>query len=265
MLPPDSAELHFLGKQERQKFWLVIVRPYNAYVDESGADSGSPVISVAGWLGTYQTWIAFDRDWRDMLKRFGEDFHYSDFWARRSYGADWLNAERLDFVKELAAITRQYAIYGICFAVRKDDYDACIPPQIRSALKNDPYYFCVGHFASMVVRWYDQMPVAQPAKPLHFLFDRKPGSEGFATSVFYQVRSAFDRNEVIGDIAFGSRREYPGLQAADLLGGELRRYLQGKQSEVLPIFQRLVFSAPRREDLIAKANELLSQIGIARV
>lgn len=242
----------------------MIVRPYSGYFDESGSDANSSVISAAGWLGTYQTWIVFDRDWKAFIKRKtrgeSQEFHYTDFWARRTYGADWSDIERLDFVKSLAQLTRQYAIYGIGFALNKADYNAALPLDVRRVLKNDPYYFCVGHIASMVLSWYERIPVAPPAKPIHFLFHRKKGSEGRAAEVFYQVKEWFDRNNLIGQMAFGESAEWPGLQAADLLGGELRRQIQGKISEVLPIFERLVFAAPKREQLSARANELLAQL-----
>lgn len=259
------ANLYVLNDAQRTNCLLMVFQAYNGYVDESGTHDDASIIAVGGWIATYETWSAFEGEWRQKLAPHGGDFHSTDFWARQSYGADWPDSKRLEFVKELALIICKYSIWGTGIAFPRQHYSSIVPEDMRRALKNDPYYFALGHCMSGTLGMYYRIPIGlRPPAPLRFMFDRKPKREGFAAEVYYQVRDWFDGKGVLGDMAFGARKEEPALQAADLLVGELRRLREGKPSEVFDLIAkkggRLAYALPTEDELKQRVEMQLDQI-----
>ena len=258
------ADLCLLDESERRECWLMVFQAYNGYMDESGTDDTKPIIAVAGWLSTFETWVEFEKEWKRYVAPFGGDFHSTDFWARHSYGADWPNDKRLSFVKGLAEIICKYSLIGVGFGFPKEDYNVALSEEIRRVFR-DPYYYCVGACASFLISYYEQIPLSsRPPKPLRFMFDRKNGSEWYAAKVFYQAKTWFDRDEILGDMGFGKREDEPALQAADLLVGEMRRFYEGESSEVLDLLRSkchaLVVVIPKMDKLKEAADELIQRM-----
>src|ERR1044071_6141048 len=68
---------------------------FAAYFDESGTH-GSPILTLAGYIGTIEQWAEFSREWDELLRHEGlTHFHMSKFEARRGEFEGWDNERRL--------------------------------------------------------------------------------------------------------------------------------------------------------------------------
>ena len=79
---------------------------HNCYFDESEKDD---FIAVAGFIATFESWIALESKWRKTLPAVAKgDFHYTDFWhSEKNYASKWSHSKRLEHIKELATIARK--------------------------------------------------------------------------------------------------------------------------------------------------------------
>lgn len=213
----------------------MIAQIYNGYLDETGTDSSKDVVAVAGWLGTYQAWVEFERRWREALPReAGGDFHYTDFWARKTYGADWSDQKRIAFVRTLAEIVSDHARIGLGIVVSKRVLEKVVHDEFGERLI-DPVHFCLAQCLVQLLSWYEEVQLPRPPVPLRFMFDGTRGRRGALTDAYDHVREALpNRDQILfGDLASGSRKVEPALQAADLLVGELRRQGEGHPSAII--------------------------------
>lgn len=89
---------------------------------------------------------------------------------------------------------------------------------------------------------------------------------GYVVDAFERVKKWFDRADLFGGVwPYGNRQNEPMLQATDLLVGELRRYIEGHKSEVMPVFRAknsLLVTAPRETALRKRAKQLLREFGL---
>jgi hypothetical protein len=230
------AELFRTDEGARRERLVMIYRVYNGYFDESGTHDQSEVVAVVGYLATYEGWSHWEIEWNEVMTHYGvTDFHMTDFVARRGEFSDeiWTDERRTAFMKRITTICRERTMMGLGCAVKRADYERCLTQTIQDDLRH-PYYFCLYACFNMLLHWSSEHIDA--IKPVQFLFDRKPGRfrigshmigwEAFATELFYRLKAGLDEEgAVVGDMAFGSRHDYPQLRAADLLVFEASRIL----------------------------------------
>lgn len=236
-------------------------RPHSGYFDETLKDD---VIGVAGWIGSYEGWNRLEHEWRAALpKEANGDFHYKDFWARSkySYGQNWTNERRLEHVKTLATIAHKCTSFAVGFVFNATSYNELIPSTHRKVLKS-PLHFCLAQCIAMLLG-------ARPAKnllpptPWDIMFDEKREERDSIGQIYYRTRSQFDHEEMLGNIAFGKRKNMAALQAADLLIGELRRRHAGAKSDVLNILKEkhpILVAFPTDKDFRIYVKDVLKRI-----
>ncbi len=266
------AALLLLKRDELSRRRVMVFRAGNGFFDETGTDAKSPIVAVAGWLGSFESLIETEGKWKDALPAEAKgDFHYTDFWARKTYGADWSDPDRLGFVRKLAGIACNGTSMGVGTAVVKDEYwrvikevNHALPADddMLRALREDPFYYCLAQCFALLLHW--KLP-ADIKKPLAFVYGESP-RPGYVLNAFERVKRWFDRDDLFGGVwPYGKRKEEPILQATDLLVGELRRNIEGHPSEVIPILRAkdsLLFTAPREKALRERAEKLLIDFGL---
>jgi hypothetical protein len=73
-----------------------------AYLDDSGTDDGSPVITMAGYVGLEDAWTAFETDAAAIFANYAvEVLHGKDFHDARGAFKGWSSGKKNDFVTEL--------------------------------------------------------------------------------------------------------------------------------------------------------------------
>lgn len=237
-----------------------IFLPANGFLDET--EKGD-VVGVGGWIGNYASWNYFERRWFELLPSEAKgDFHYTDYWHDPKYwSAKWSHSKRVEFMQQLAELIVEHTSLGLGILVSKAEYEETIPEEDKHEVK-EAVYFCLAHCLRLLIEHFDTMP-GQPPKPLSFMHDRKTGKHEWIGGWYTFVRNRFQHKNILGDLSFGTRAEEPGLQAADLLMGELRRYREGHESKIIDIFRQknnVLVGRPTKDELrelVRKAYEMM--------
>jgi len=213
-----------------------------AYMDDSGTHSGSPICVLAGYFGGERQWVNFDKEWSRVLRNVGvEEFHAKRFWGKDREGRrldeyEGWSDEKVDmFLGDLLRTITSYRIYPIGSAVVMREWLTLHELERRyltggrvrggkiytSGAPNKPYFLPfirnVGQAANYCAEYLK----------IHFAFDRNEPYSGYALDYFRtleQMKLPYWRR--VGDLTFPTSAEMPALQAADLLAYQTYRYAQ---------------------------------------
>lgn len=262
------AEVLLIREASHGRTYLVAMKfihhtlhgPHNCYFDETEKDD---IFGVAGWVGTFENWMALEDRWRKALPAEAKgDFHYTDFWNDpKHYAAKWTQEKRLEHITTLATIAHDCTAFGVGFVFSKTSYDELIPPKNKKALIS-PLHFCLAQCIVGILDFYKTIP-SPPPPPLRFMFDRKEGQKESLGDVYYNVRKLFDKDHILGNISIGDRKHECPLQAADLLIGELRRRRIGHESKIMDILCRkrpLIVAFPTDQEFRAHLKNVLVEL-----
>src|SRR5260370_30562077 len=110
---------------------------------------------------------------------------------------------------------------GAGCGIFQDDYERALPADLREGWQ-DPYYFCIYGMLSIIRGAEARLGKTLP-KPLYFLFEEKKKFAGAALRLFGDFKDKYNQDGLFGDAAFGSKKKYKPLQAADLLVSVVNR------------------------------------------
>jgi len=215
---------------------------FAAVGDESGIHAGAPYCVVSGYSASAREWLAFEPRWRTVLKDAGvEWFHAKQFFGRDKRGrrlgpyAKWLDNDARRFLEKLAGVINQRRVTPIGVAIDVAAFNALTegerrfltgglwtaPPDLsrgrwtqNTGAPTKPYYLALQVF-------FVQAAQHSPKDAqINFLFDRQNVLQAQAINMFNQTVErglAVDgQKKDLRWIAYGSSREEPSLQAADL-------------------------------------------------
>ena len=242
-----TAAEHELLKQEPSGFpfrrgrLLIMALQFFAVGDESGIQDGAPYCLVCGYSGSAKEWDAFEPQWQSVLDDAGvERFHATEFFGRDRRGrrlgpyANWTDDDAARFLERLAGAINQRRLRPIGVAVDVAAFNGLTEGERRfltggfwmtrnrsegrwirsTGAPNKPYYLAFQYFLQQAARH------SPKDAQINFLFDRQDVLEAHAVKVFKEIA---ERGLIIdGDkknlrrLAFGSSRDDPALQAADL-------------------------------------------------
>ncbi|HLH76619.1 MAG TPA: hypothetical protein VKV28_07415 [Candidatus Binataceae bacterium] len=173
-----AAVLVRLADRKHRVLMTLIVKPHNAFFDESGTHDESDLVVVGGLLATYEAWAAAELEWnrilatkRDKNERSLEVFHYTDFMARQPPW-DWPTPERDRFMERLTTVIGEHATLGIAYGVFREDYESELLPSLQAEFRN--MYHCCSYFClEGLVKWSRTFTGPALPRPIEFLFDRQ--------------------------------------------------------------------------------------------
>jgi len=223
----------------------LIAGPKNAFFDESGTHDQSDMVAVGGIIGSYEALARAELEWGRVLKtRKGvEFFHFTDFMAREP-PYDWPKTdkgqtERDNFIERLATIVSETTTLGVAYGIFKADYQELLL-SLRREFK-DIYYCCCYCCVESLAKWERKFTRPTLPKPLEFLFDQKPGYEGYMTKIYYEVIKKVTGNDLFGNMGFGNKEKDVPLQMADLIvGASIRHFRRQKKYGLIVEPDRLI-------------------------
>jgi hypothetical protein len=189
----------------------------------------------------------------------------------KQFKNDWSDEERNHLMERLCTTISDNVTVGIGISVFRDEYERTLTPSLKAEFR-DPYFFCLFSCFHFFLTWEDNIHNINMPYPLQFLFDRKPGYEGYAAGIFYNVIRQLRRGHIsgpdkYGDMAFGSKEIHVPLQAADLLVGvATRNFLRERERESFKMEKSLevmgksgsLMLVATREDLLQRYVEIVS-------
>jgi hypothetical protein len=101
-------------------------RSFAVYFDGSGAPDDTSVLAVAGLLADTAQWLAFERNWNEVLERFSAPpLHMRHFAHSLKEFVDWKGDEsrRVAFLKALIAVMQLRVRHSFANAVVMKDYN----------------------------------------------------------------------------------------------------------------------------------------------
>lgn len=95
------------------------------FLDDSGTDDRSPVITMAGYVALAHQWAVFDKRAKKLYARYGiTQLHASDFHSTKGKFAGWSRDKKMQFVRDLFELVRKSCVLGASVSVLKQDYKA---------------------------------------------------------------------------------------------------------------------------------------------
>lgn len=204
-----------------------------AYSDES--ETEHEVYCVAGYWAPARDWERFDWAWkRELAKRDLKEFHAE----RCEHGNHEYKGreDRTEMRDEFVKIINEHPVHGMFAVVNLRAWDtfAAEIKRLRKMAKS-PFYVAFQMYLDAISGEVDHFP---PEERVALVFDNRPES-GKAIELFNWLKGAPDpafsiTASRLGDVASACSERHPGLQAADLLAYEARRYVTGVHWEVNP-------------------------------
>lgn len=208
-----------------------------AYFDESGFDG--PVFTLCGFVATEELWKSLESDWKALLDRPCKyDIETKNpicpsSLAKICRPLEYLHAQEMDGMgqgrfRRIGQENRTYlidasidliiksGIVGVGTGVVIDAYNT-FPDHVKEVTRS-PYLMCMRYILSEVAK-KSGMFIGED-EDIAYIFEDQPVWELKAHELYTGLRTEFQREYRMGTIAFGSKRKFKPLQAADRLAYE---------------------------------------------
>jgi Protein of unknown function (DUF3800) len=190
----------------------------SARIDEAGTDGRSPCITMGGFVGSIPGWNAFDHSWRKQLRRANLSyFHASEFWGSKN------ETRGVPFEEKQVAARRFWRthdkrgrlLFGFSMRVDNDDYQyyrQAVPSKLP---KDSQYGLCFRVVLATIVQNAIKYAKTDDVR-VNFLLEDGHKNAGDAVRIFAEAKKhGGELAPKLGVLAFGEKKKYPGLQAAD--------------------------------------------------
>lgn len=194
---------------------------FTAYYDESGTHKGSPITVLGGFFGGSLDWADFEREWRKVLIK--HDLRYvraKQLFHRQGPYRGWTQRQ-IDYLwADLLYVLQEHKGFQISKIVLRDEdyYRSYVSdgPYSKHERLDTKYGLCVRvalHFLPMVHHR------VKASGSVNFVVEAGHKNAGDALRIFTEMKSSksYSWAQSIGAISFGTKADFPALQAADLV------------------------------------------------
>lgn len=205
---------------------------------------------VAGWLGSVETWTAFDRVWRCELEgRHLSEFHMGPCEKGSGDFRGCALNERRNMQQRFINIINQHELSGVICSVALSPFRK-FEPKIREHLAAHLQHLLEPHVlgAHGLTVAATRAAAAQgipETKKISFVLDRQIEFAGRLEELWTRGSLQNDdmpRHSYFGDFTHAPKHNHPGIQAADILAYEEFRRLSGDRKR----WQMQLLSAGRQ-------------------
>jgi Protein of unknown function (DUF3800) len=191
-----------------------------AHYDESGTHAGAPLTVLAGFVGSSDEWVGFEREWRKVLKKHKiTHIRAKHLWHHQKQHRGWTEAQEFELINDCLYVFQEFKqIFASKTILREEDYKLFYVSDgpARKERLDSRYALCFRAFMHFLPHLHHSR-FAHGA--INFVLEAGHRNAGDAVRVFNELKS--DRNfigrDAIGMISFGAKRDSPALQAADML------------------------------------------------
>jgi hypothetical protein len=188
--------------------------------DESGSSGEGGFVSIAGFVATEERWAAFDTAWNAALAKHSAPYlHTTDLANFKRIYKDWTVDQQRALVADLmATIWAMGRVVAIGATMAVDDFNSFSAEQRTKWV--DPYYMLlqeVMNGATLEARPDDER--------VRIIYSQQDEFSGKFERLYRVLQRG---NTRLDALTFEDMRTTPGLQAADLLAYELKRFYKNK-------------------------------------
>ena len=214
----EMASLSFaiFGRWELERLFVIVT----AYMDASGTHEGAPVSVLAGYVGRKNQWRVFDRRWKKEFKKRGVDYyHTKELRDRHGQYAGWEDDKAQAHINKLAMITHDETLFGFTVSIRQDEYNKHYRNAERpNRIQHDSMYgLCYRVFLDFIPQYVLNARIEKPE--LYVVQEAGDAGIGDCARITEEFRKygPSDTRGLIKVRSEGAKKDYYGLQAADLL------------------------------------------------
>jgi hypothetical protein len=194
---------------------------FTAYYDESGTHGGSPITVLGGFIGMVEEWAEFNREWRKILAKNNLPYiHAKELFHRQGPYRNW-SEKQINYIwADILYVLQEYKRFQISKIVLhdRDYYDSYISAGLSSRRErlDTKYALCVRcamHFLPMAHHRLNADGV------VNFMLEAGHKNAGDALRVSLELKKNeyYSWAQSIGTFSFGTKSDFPPLQAADLI------------------------------------------------
>jgi hypothetical protein len=227
------------------------------YIDEAGTHGAAPHMIMGALVGRLGQWAYFDKKWRKMLRRNGIAYFHSKEW-KHNQGPfkGWDHAKKAALIERASDIQRDTTLFGLTVKIQEADYDLHYKSGERpKKIPLDSMYgLCFRHVVVFVV---DTLAKALNRSDIavNFVVEAGHKNDGDLARIFNQMKSdKSGRPVALGSLILGAKKEFYGLQGADLVSHTF--YLAERENE-----QEMQLTALPEDGTLADAEKLLKRKG----
>ena len=192
------------------------------FMDETGIHDGAEVVAVAGYISRPKYWRAWTADW-NKTKRPIDVFHAADCASYHGEFEGWTKEQRDVFCAKLLPVISAHELAGIVIGIRLDDlHEALRGRHELIEMFGTPYTACFQWAISIVMEIATSHGKGERMAFVHEVNDFKSD----AMKAFQYVKEFQNPRLIPMTLAFGSKADYPPLQAADVLAYEGGKFLK---------------------------------------
>ena len=194
---------------------------FTGYYDESGTHAGSPITVLGGLIGNSHDWGYFEQEWRKVLVK--HDLRYiraKQLFHRQGPYRKWGKKQFRHLWADIMYVLQEHAGFQVSKIVLKDEdyYKSYVSdgPYSKRERLDTRYALCVRvalHFLPLINhRWRQE-------GAMNLVVEAGHKNAGDALRVFSELKNStsYQWSNAIGAISFGSKVDFPALQAADLI------------------------------------------------
>jgi hypothetical protein len=233
------------------------------YLDDSGSHDDSPIITLAGYVGPYPNWIAFEQRAKplkgavDVIE--GKKLHRS-----KGCFAGWRVRQKHDFIRQFQAPLGDAAYFGLTFSVHKKNYLAA-KRQHKKNLNESAFGYCFRMILDQILRAAVIREALQqnPDWRLSIVLERGNKNNEDALRIFNQHLFHHEVGKILGSFSTAAKDSTISLQMADVLAYYSRRYVEAcervQRYAALPDMMKILTQGP-----VTIANEVATGFGPTR-
>jgi hypothetical protein len=221
------------------------------YLDDSGTDKQSPVLTMAGYVGVQPHWAAFERSAAKIFAAYGvTSLHAVDFNATKNQFEGWPRKRKEAFIANLILELKKAAPFGVMASITKAAYAKA--KGLGEHVQQSAYGHCFGKVLDAIM-WSRHMKfAASKGATLSFVVERGNKNDRDVQRVFNKAKwdpRNLGAEKVLRSVEFADKNSSIALQMADFLAFTGRRLAlhserQRKYLELTDLQKITLYSIP---------------------
>lgn len=219
------------------------------YLDDSGTDSASPILTMAGYVGAQPRWAAFEQSAKKIFADFDVALlHGKEFNDTKGQFKGWTRKKKEAFIARLYLELRNAASFGVMGSIAKAAFAKM--KSLGEGAQQSPYGYCFGEVLDKIM-WSDVIKSAASAGgTLSLVVEAGNKNDADVVRVFNKAKwdpRNVGAEKVLKSVTFAKKTSAIALQMADFLAFTGRRNaIQNERArKYLPLtdLQKVVFYA----------------------
>jgi hypothetical protein len=211
-----------------QRGWCSVTM-LKTFMDETGVHDDAEMVAVGAYIARPKHWRAWTKDWNIHKRKVPpgrrpiEVFHSTDCANYRREFDGWTKEERDSYVAQLLPVTPSHELAGFVIGVHLPGLQKAFNGRHELIdMFGTPYAACFQWAISNIMEIATTYGKGERMAFIHEINDYK----GECVKAFEYVSTYLNPRKIPMTFGFGSKGDYPPLQAADVLAYEGGKFLK---------------------------------------